>query len=129
MRLPKERPAGGSPTDYTASLNDPPSGGTFPREWAAAYKGGWGGHRMNPPNFRAAEIVVLNVGTHTVAVAAIFRPTVQPRSDDPGVTHAPQALQALFSTIEQTITELNGDVSRRPGPRAAGLKGEARADV
>ena len=129
MRQPKERPASASPTDYTASLNDPPSGGTFPQEWAAAYKGGWGGHHLSPPNYRAAEIVVLNVGPHTVALAAIFRPTVQPRSDDPGVTHAPQALQALFSTIEQTITELNGDISRRPTLRAAGFEGEARADV
>jgi len=106
MRRPKERPAGSSPTDYTAPLNEPPSGGMFPRPWMPAYKGGWGGHSLNPPNFRAAEIVVLDVGAHRVAVAATFRPTVQPQSDDPGTTLAPQALGALFDSIEQTIVDL-----------------------
>jgi hypothetical protein len=106
MRQAKDRPAGASPTDYTGPLNDPPSGGQFPPEWAPAYKGGWGGHRLHPPNFRAAEIVVLDVGVHKIALAATFRPTMQPRSDDPGTTHAPQALNALFASIEQTIIDL-----------------------
>lgn len=93
--------------DYTSPLNEPPSGGTFPPGWAPAYKGGWGGHNLNPPDFRASEIVVLDVGSHKVALAAVFRPTVQPKSDDPGATHAPQALKALFASVETTLMELS----------------------
>ena len=113
MRQPKDRPAGASPADYTASLDDPPSGGRFPPEWAPAYKGGWGGHSLSPPDFRASAIVVLDVGGHKVALAAVFRPTMQPHSDDPGVTPAPQALSALFASVEQTLADLSGTPANR----------------
>ncbi|MDQ1490004.1 MAG: hypothetical protein QOJ23_2518 [Actinomycetota bacterium] len=106
MRQPKERVSGSSPTDYTAALDEPPSGGTFPKEWGPAYKGGWGGHSLSPPNFRAAQIVVLDVGSHRVALVAIFRPGVQPPSDDPGATRAPQALKALSASVEHTLSDL-----------------------
>ena len=103
MRRPKEHPITFHAGDYTSSLMDPPSSGRFPLAWSAAYKGGWGGHNESPPGFLASEIAILSVHGHTVVVAASFRPSVQPPSDDPGSTKAPLALGTVFSTIEGSI--------------------------
>jgi len=103
MRRPKESAPEGGPADYTASLQEPPSAGTFPTAWRPAYKGGWGGRSLPTPDFRATEIVVLDVASHRVALAAAFRPTAQPGSDDPGMTAAPKALSALFATLERAF--------------------------
>ena len=100
----------GSPANYTSRLDWPPSGGTFPAAWDPAYKGGWGGHGPRPgfPNgdFMSAQIVVLDVGGHRVALAARFWPDREPSSDDPGRTPAPPALHSLFDQVQQTLTGL-----------------------
>jgi len=99
-----------STADYTSPLDWPPSGGTFPAVWHPAYKGGWGGHASRPGfpkgDFMAAQIVVLDLGGHRVALAARFWPSREPSSDDPGVTPAPQALHGLFDQVQETLAGL-----------------------
>jgi hypothetical protein len=107
MREPKTRAAESHPGDYTAPLNAPPSGGTFPAGWTAAYKGGWGGRTMTPPDYRATQIIVLRVAGHGLAVAATFRPSTPPASDDPGRSAAPAALAAVFSSVQRSLIDLS----------------------
>lgn len=99
-----------STSDYTAPLDWPPSGGTFPAKWDPAYKGGWGGHapRAGFPagDFMAAQIVVVHVGGYSVALAARFWPSREPTSDDPGITAAPRALHDLFARVQKTLAAL-----------------------
>lgn len=105
MRRPKEH--GLQPTwreDYTAPLDTPPSGGTFPTIWRPAYKGGWGGSADG--DFSASQIIVLNVADHMVAIAGRFWPDHQPSSDNPGDTRAPEALGALFTSLEDELIQL-----------------------
>jgi hypothetical protein len=96
--------------DYSGRLDLPPSGGTFPAIWHPAYKGGWGGHAPRPGfpggDFMASQIVVLNVGGQSVALAARFWPNETPSSDDPGKTMAPQALQAIFTRVKDVLATL-----------------------
>lgn len=101
MRRQKARALEGTPLDYTSSLDLPPSGGRFPEAWAPAYKGGWGGHDQD--NFIAEQIVILDVDGQTVALAAVFRPNVQPPSDDPGRTPAPRAMETLFRSFRRAL--------------------------
>jgi hypothetical protein len=99
-----------APADYTGPLDWPPSGGTFPASWDPAYKGGWGGHAPRPGfpagDFMAAQIVVLRVGGHSVALAARFWPSQEPTSDDPGITAAPGALHDLFARVQMSLATL-----------------------
>jgi hypothetical protein len=104
MRRPKARASEGSPLDYTSPLDLPPSGGRFPAGWQPAYKGGWGGHEQN--NFVAEQIVVLKIAGRTVALAAVFRPHVQPPNDDPGTSAAPQALEDVFRALQARLAHI-----------------------
>lgn len=79
---------------------------TAEKDWGAgrvfaglrpAYKAGWGG--VQQQRFVAGQIVYVRVGGRGYAIAATFRPNVQPELDDPGRTAAPRALEAIFSTL------------------------------
>lgn len=80
--------------------------------WHPAYKPGWGGSQQH--DFLAGQIVVLQDAHPSVALAAMFRPTVEPLDDDVGATAAPQALEALFGRIREALVE--ADVLQRTDP-------------
>jgi hypothetical protein len=95
MRLPKlpsrEVAAGEltAPLDWGAGESLPPG---------TAYKAGWGGSLHG--NFLAGQIAVTELpGIGRVALAAAFHPDAQPSEDDPGITRAPQALDAIFAAV------------------------------
>lgn len=101
MRLPKALPEGESPNDYTSPFDLPPAGGRFPAAWLPAYKGGWGGSAQK--DYIAEQIVVLNVDGQVVAIAAMFKPTLQPAVDNAGGTTAPTALEDVMSSARHAI--------------------------
>lgn len=95
MRLPKlpsrEVPAG----ELTAPL-DWGAGESLPR--GTAYKAGWGGSLNG--NFLAGQIALADLpGVGRAALVAVFHPDEQPPRDDPGITAAPEALDAIFSAL------------------------------
>src|SRR5947209_1467030 len=102
MRLPKQRSLEGVPQDMTAPL-DWGAGAAFPG-WQPAYKGGWGGSRQGA--YVAGQIVVLTVGGTRVALAAMFHPSTQPPSDNPGATPAPKALADIFASVRRPLRAL-----------------------
>jgi len=105
MRLAKQYAPSSSPADYTAPLDEPPSGGNvFPAGWHPGYKGGWGGSTQD--DFVAGQIVILNIAGVRIGLAAEFWPTVEPSSDDPGKTVAPQALEDLFKNVSVKLHQL-----------------------
>jgi hypothetical protein len=105
MRRPKARATEGSVLDYTSPLDLPPSGGRFPQSWRPAYKGGWGGHEED--NFISEQIDILEISGSTVALAAVYFPSVQPPSDDPGLTSAPEALESVFNAAKNELARLS----------------------
>lgn len=79
---------------------------TAPLSWGAGeslpqgtpYKAGWGGSLNG--NFLAGQIALPDLpGIGRAALVAIFHPDHQPSRDDPGITEAPQALDAIFSSL------------------------------
>lgn len=95
MRLPKLPSREVAPGELTAPL-DWGAGESLPP--GTAYKAGWGGSLNG--NFLAGQIAVANLpGIGRVALAAAFHPDAQPSRDDPGITRAPKALDAIFSSV------------------------------
>lgn len=95
MRLPKlpsrEVPTGEltAPLDWGAGESLPPD---------TPYKAGWGGSLNG--NFLAGQIALAELpGVGRAALVAAFHPERQPSRDDPGITEAPQALDAIFSSL------------------------------
>ena len=79
---------------------------TAPLDWGAgeslptgtAYKAGWGGSLNG--NFLAGQIALTDLpGVGRAALVAAFHPDQQPSRDDPGITAAPEALDAIFSAL------------------------------
>ena len=95
MGLPKKPPLE-EPPPPTAPPLDWGAGAAFPVSWKPAWKAGWGGSQDRPPHFIAGQIVVLHLRTLPVAVAAVFTPSTEPTTDNPGVTAAPRALELMF---------------------------------
>jgi hypothetical protein len=104
MSLPKRGPLEEPPPPSPPPL-DWGAGKAFPSAWRPAWKAGWGGSRSDPPRFLAGQIVVLHVGRTSVAVAAEFRPDAahEPPNDNPGITAAPNALEAIFSAVTRGL--------------------------
>jgi hypothetical protein len=92
MRQPKALPLINVPGQLTEPL-DWGAGETF-AGLHPAYKGGWGGHLQR--QYMAGQMVVVDIAGKRVALAAIYHPAVQPSDDDPGKTHAREALDAMF---------------------------------
>jgi hypothetical protein len=88
---------------------------TAPRDWGAgvvfgdlhpAYKAGWGGSLNG--NFLAGQIVVVSLPKDQhLSLAVMFHPDTQPERDDPGITVAPEAIEAVMQTVRSAL----GDVS------------------
>ena len=80
---------------------------TAPANWGAglafagldpAFKAGWGGSLNG--NFLAGQLVSVSIGGGDhLAIAVMFHPDVQPPRDDPGITAAQAALQAVMATV------------------------------
>ncbi len=80
---------------------------TAPLDWGAgeslskgtAYKAGWGGSLNG--NFLAGQIALAELpGVGRAALVAVFHPDNQPSRDDPGITASPEALDAIFSSLD-----------------------------
>jgi hypothetical protein len=91
-----------------ASREVPPGELTAPLDWGAgeslpvgtAYKAGWGGSLNG--NFLAGQIALADLpGTGRAAIAVAFHPDQQPPRDDPGITAAAAALDAVFSALSE----------------------------
>jgi hypothetical protein len=90
---------------------------TAPLAWGAgvafagldpAYKAGWGGSIDG--NFLAGQLAVVPVGTDDhLAIAVMFHPRSQPPRDDPGITAAPAALQAVMESARSSLPDHAGD--------------------
>jgi hypothetical protein len=95
MRLPKQPSREVQPGELTASLAWG-AGESLPP--GTAYKAGWGGSLNG--NFLAGQIALADFpGLGRAALVAVFHPDAQPPRDDPGITSAPEALDAIFSAI------------------------------
>jgi hypothetical protein len=100
MREPKERSPNIRPDEFTADLDF--GAGAALSEWEPAYKAGWGGYDQGGP-YLVGQIVVVETGWRDVALAAVFHPTAQPPTDDPGLTPGPVALETMFQALEPVV--------------------------
>jgi len=97
MRAPKLPNREVQPGELTAPL-DWGAGESLPAE--TAYKAGWGGSLHG--NFLAGQIALADLsGVGRASIVAVFHPDVQPSRDDPGITAAPEALDAIFSSVSR----------------------------
>lgn len=95
MRLAKLPSREIKPGELTAPLNWG-AGESLPE--GTPYKAGWGGSLNG--NFLAGQIALADLpGIGRAALVAVFHPDLQPSRDDPGITEAPQALDAIFSSF------------------------------
>jgi len=95
MRLPKQPSREVVPGELTAPL-DWGAGESLPR--GTAYKPGWGGSLHG--NFLAGQIAIADLPRiGRAALVGVFHPDEQPSRDDPGITAAPAALDAIFSSL------------------------------
>lgn len=95
MRLPKLPSREVRAGELTAPL-DWGAGESLPK--GTPYKPGWGGSLNG--NFLAGQIGLADLpGIGRAALVAVFHPERQPSRDDPGITEAPQALDAIFSSL------------------------------
>ena len=96
-------------TPKLPSREVPPGELTAPLEWGAgtalaglepAYKAGWGGSLNG--NFLAGQVatVALPGGNH-LSLAVMFHPNRQPSRDDPGITAAPAAIEAVMRAARE----------------------------
>lgn len=84
---------------------------TAPLEWGAgdsfaglhpAFKPGWGGSLNG--NFLAGQLAVVPIGDGDhLAIAVMFHPDAQPPRDDPGITAAPRAVQAVMTAVHAAL--------------------------
>jgi hypothetical protein len=88
------------PAEYTVSSQSWGAGNAFHR-WRPAYKSGWGG--SNRHQFIVGQVVALRVHGVPVGVMAMFHPSSPTASDDPGKTVGPEALEAIFGEIAESL--------------------------
>ena len=100
---------------------------TAPLDWGAgrvfgdlnpAYKAGWGGSLNG--NFLAGQITVVRLpGDDHLSLAVMVHPDTQPERDDPGITIAPEAIEAVMQTVRSTL----GGVEAAGAPTAGTTSG------
>ena len=100
MRLPKRRSREAPPGAHTAPV-DWGAGRALSR-WDPAYKAGWGGARDGEfLTQQVAQIVLADGSLATLAVTVI--PNVQPETDDPGSTVAPEATETIMRRVARAL--------------------------
>jgi hypothetical protein len=103
MAAPKQPSRESQPGELTASL-DWGAGKVF-GELDPAYKAGWGGSLNG--NFLAGQIAVVPLpGREHLSLAVVFHPDVQPARDDPGITVAPQGVEAVMRAVRSALGPL-----------------------
>jgi hypothetical protein len=106
MREPKELSREALPGEFTAPL-DWGAGRALSR-FDPAYKAGWGGTQQGA--FMTGQMALLEIPAGRAAVAVMFHPAVQPSIDDPGLTSAPAALEAVMRSLAREL-----DAHQQPG--------------
>ena len=105
MQLPKSRPPVSEVPESTYTPKSLSWGaGDALKEWMPAYKAGWGGHDTG--NFFVSQVVGLEVAGRKMAIAAVFKPSTNPPSDNPGESSAPEALEALLASVRPVLSSL-----------------------
>ncbi|HEV2790527.1 MAG TPA: hypothetical protein VGV69_04430, partial [Solirubrobacterales bacterium] len=100
MREPKERSREILPEEFTAAVDW--GAGRALRVLDPAYKAGWGGTQQGA--FMAGQMAVVELPSgERAALAVMFHPAVQPGQDDPGLTPAPQALEAVMEPLARRL--------------------------
>lgn len=100
MTMPKQPSRESEEGELTAPL-DWGAGRVF-GDLAPAYKAGWGGSLNG--NFLAGQIVVVKLpGGDHLSLAVMFHPSAQPERDDPGITVAPEAIEAVQQTVRSAL--------------------------
>lgn len=100
MRKPKQPSRESEPGELTAPL-DWGAGRVF-ADFGPAYKAGWGGSLNG--NFLAGQIAVVPLpGNQHLSLAVMFHPDTQPERDDPGITVAPEAIEAVMQTVRSEL--------------------------
>ena len=94
MALPKERSRELTSDNDFSAPSDWGAGRAFAGFPGLAYKAGWGGVAQG--RFLAAQAGIVPIGDRRAAVMAVFHPSTQPPSDDPGKTQGPKALEDMF---------------------------------
>lgn len=104
MSAPKRVSRESEPGELTAPL-DWGAGRVF-RDLDPAYKAGWGGSLNG--NFLAGQIVVVRLpGGDHLSLAVMFHPSTQPERDDPGITVAPEAIEAVMQTVRSALGDVD----------------------
>jgi hypothetical protein len=114
IEAPKQPSRESNPGELTAPLDW--GAGTVFAESSPAYKAGWGGSLNG--NFLAGQIAVVRLGSHDhLALAVMVHPDSQPVRDDPGITMAPEAVQAVLESVRSSI-DLSGSPARKSSASA-----------
>jgi hypothetical protein len=116
MSAPKRASRESEPGELTSPLNW--GAGVVFADLRPAYKAGWGGSLNG--NFLAGQIVVVGLpGNDHLSLAVMFHPSTQPERDDPGITVAPEAIEAVMQTVRSALGEI--DVSAANAGKDTGL--------
>jgi hypothetical protein len=116
MSDPKRASRESEPGELTAPLNW--GAGVVFGDLRPAYKAGWGGSLNG--NFLVGQIVVVGLpGKDHLSLAVMFHPSVQPERDDPGITVAPEAIEAVMQTVRSALGDV--DVGAANAGRDTGL--------
>ena len=101
MRAPKLASREVPPGELTAPL-DWGAGAVFAAGPPPAYKAGWGGTQQG--EFLAGQIALVQPPAGPrLALAVAFHPDVQPPSDDPGRTAAPQGVERVMGAVRAAL--------------------------
>jgi hypothetical protein len=116
MSAPKRESRESEPGELTAPLDW--GAGTVFGDLRPAFKAGWGGSLNG--NFLAGQIVVVGLpGNDHLSLAVMFHPNTQPERDDPGITVAPEAIEAVMQTVRSALGEI--DISAANAGNDTGL--------
>jgi hypothetical protein len=100
MATPKQTSRESEPGELTAPLDW--GAGTVFGDLPLAYKAGWGGSLNG--NFLAGQIAVVTLSPNQhLSLAVMFHPDTQPERDDPGITVAPEAIEAVMQTVRAEL--------------------------
>jgi hypothetical protein len=108
MSAPKRASRESEPGELTSPLNW--GAGVVFGDLRPAYKAGWGGSLNG--NFLAGQIMVVGLpGNDHLSLAVMFHPGTQPERDDPGITVAPEAIEAVMQTVRSALGDVDASAA------------------